>query len=136
MAALTDLQQLLATMQPRAREGEFVYVVVPDDAGQDLAGELGAEAMVREDEGMTLVVRREVADRAGLAYDFVGAWITLTVHSSLEAVGLTAAFATALTRAGISCNVVAGFHHDHLLVPVADRDRAVRVLRDLSRSGG
>jgi hypothetical protein len=59
-------------------------------------------------------------------------WITLTVHSSLEAVGLTAAFSTALGDAGISCNVLTGLHHDHVLVPVGRRDDAVTVLRELS----
>ncbi len=54
------------------------------------------------------------------------------MHSSLEAVGLTAAVSAALTEAKISCNVLAGFHHDHLLVPVADAERALEVLHELS----
>ena len=82
--------------------------------------------------GRTLVVRREVADDAGLAYDFVGCWITLTVHSSLDAVGLTAAFSSALARAGIGCNVLAGRYHDHILVPHSRREDAVAVLRALA----
>jgi hypothetical protein len=54
------------------------------------------------------------------------------VHSSLEAVGLTAAFATALSREGISCNVLAGHHHDHILVATADAERAMDVLHGLA----
>ena len=77
------------------------------------------------------MLRRQAADAAGLGYGYVAGWITLTVHSSLEAVGLTAAFATALGEAGINCNVLAGAFHDHLLVPVGDVARAVEVLRRL-----
>jgi hypothetical protein len=77
-------------------------------------------------------MRRSDADAAGLPYDFVACWITLTVHSDLEAVGLTAAFATALGERGISCNVIAGLHHDHLLVPVERKDDALKALRRLA----
>lgn len=125
---MTDLQQMLATLEPQVREGEFVYVLDPAGVVTD------PEALVREEEGTSLVVRREVADAAGLDYDFVAAWITLTVHSSLEAVGLTAAFSAALGEAGISCNVLAGLHHDHLLVPHDRRDDALAALRALARA--
>lgn len=124
MAGVTDLDELLLTLRPEVRDGEYVIVVSEAD--------LPAEATIRETEGTTLVLRREHADAAGIAYDFVAAWITLTVHSDLAAVGLTAAFSTALADAGISCNVLAGYHHDHLLVPVARRDDALEVLAALS----
>jgi hypothetical protein len=75
---------------------------------------------------------RSRAEQAGLSFDYVAAWITLNVHSALEAVGLTAAFATALGQAGISCNVIAGYYHDHLFVGQADAERAMQVLRDLA----
>jgi hypothetical protein len=68
----------------------------------------------------------------GLAYTQIFAWITLTVHSSLEAVGLTAAFSRALTEAGISCNVVAAYYHDHIFVPTRDAGQAMQVLKNLS----
>ena len=123
-----DLHTLLAALRPVTREGEYVYVLWPD--GKPLAGHIAAA--VREAEGLTVVLPRADADAMGLAYDFVAAWITLQVHSSLEAVGLTAAVSAALTEAKISCNVLAGFHHDHLLVPVADAERALEVLHELS----
>jgi hypothetical protein len=69
---------------------------------------------------------------SGLEYHFTAAWITLRVHSALDAVGLTAAVSLALTDAGISCNVVAGFHHDHLFVPHTRAADAVRVLEALA----
>lgn len=127
MAGMTDLQQMLATVEPLVRDGEWVYVSDPGPS----AALPAPEAVIVEAEGRALVVRREVADAAGLGYDFVGAWITLSVHSALEAVGLTASFSTALAEAGIGCNVLAGLHHDHILVPSAERDRAVAVLRAL-----
>ncbi len=96
-----------------------------------VAGEehVPAEATVREDEGLTLVLARERADELGLAYDFVAAWITLRLHSELDAVGLTAAFSRALADAGIGCNVLAGLRHDHLLVPADRAEEAIAVLR-------
>ena len=122
-----DLQAMLATLDATVRPDNYVYAVV--DHGHP-AVRL-ARATVREDEGLTVVLRRQDADRHGISYDFVAAWLTLTVHSSLTAVGLTAAFSHSLGVAGICCNVLAGFHHDHLLVPVADRERALDVVRSL-----
>ena len=128
MTGETNLQALLATLHPVLRDGEYVYVLWPH--GRPL--EPAIQAAVREAEGLTVVLPRETADSLGLPYDFVGAWITLQVHSEVEAVGLTAAVGKALTDARISCNVLAGFHHDHLLVPVADAPRALEVLHELS----
>lgn len=128
MSGVTDLEELIRSMRPEARDGEFVIASVP---ALDVVG-LPAEAIIREAEGPTVVLRREDADRFAIAYEFVAAWITLTVHSDLAAVGLTAAFSTALADAGISCNVLAGFHHDHLLVPVERLDDALEVLAALS----
>lgn len=128
MTGEKNLQTLLASIHPVLREGEYVYVLWPH--GRPLVG--GIEAAVREAEGLTVVLPRTEADQLGLSYDFVAAWITLQVHSSLEAVGLTAAVGAALTSAKISCNVLAGFHHDHLLVPVADAARAMGVLAELA----
>lgn len=128
MGGLRDLGALLRGLEPRLRPGRHVFVVVPDrpDPGLDPL------LVFREDEGTTLVLTQQDADDAGLAYDLVTAWITLQVHSALDAVGLTAAVSTALTQAGISCNVVAAAHHDHLFVPHDRADEAVAVLRTLS----
>jgi hypothetical protein len=130
VTGLTDLDQMIASLEPVLRDGQYVFVSVSVEA----ASALPAEATIREDEGITVVLLREHADAAGLAYDFVAGWLTLTVNSSLAAVGLTAAFSAALGDQGISCNVLAAYHHDHILVPVADAERALEVLRDLARS--
>jgi len=89
-------------------------------------------ATVREPEGISIVLDRDDADRLGLAYDYVAAWITLRVDSTLEEVGLTAAFSNCLAGARISCNVLAGLHHDHILVPVDRVDEAIGLLEELS----
>ena len=122
-----DVKQLLASLEPVQRAGEFVV----DDVA--LLEVVTTEATVSEDEGLTAVLRREQADRLGIAYDYVPAWITLRVHSALDAVGLTAAISTALADAGLSCNVIAGYHPDHLLVPADRAPDAIAVLSELSR---
>lgn len=129
MAGETDLNRLLAGLSPRLNPGEFVFCCVAAPSAEQAAAALGS---FREAEGCTLILARDDAERLGLAYDYVAAWITLQVHSALAAVGLTAAFATALTREGISCNVIAGYHHDHLFVASGDADRALAALRRLA----
>ena len=126
-----DLNALLASLEPELRPGTFVSAVVSDQAQLEA---LAPEATVREDEGLTVVVPRDRADALGLDYDYVAGWITLRVHSALDAVGLTAAVSTALADAGLSCNVIAGYHHDHLLVPADRAADALDVLTELSRA--
>ncbi|WP_296230753.1 ACT domain-containing protein [uncultured Pseudomonas sp.] len=125
----TNLARLLQSMTPRLNPGQYVFCCVPTE--HDCSG-LQPIASLRETEGLSLVLPREVADAHGLHYDYVAAWITLEVHSSLAAVGLTASFSAALAQAGISCNVVAGFHHDHIFVPSERAEQALSTLRALS----
>jgi hypothetical protein len=127
--AEADLEVLLAEMSPQRRPGIYVFVVVEDLRDVPDAKVL---ASVVETEGLALVLTRHDADRSGLAYNFIAGWITLQVQSGLHAVGLTAAVSTALADAGISCNVIAGYHHDHLLVPFERLDDALDALRRLS----
>lgn len=132
-----DLDRLISGMRPELRSGRFVFVTVPEPPGGVPAapGSANAVAWVREDEGTTLVLDQREAERLGLTYDLVAAMITLRVHSALDAVGLTAAVAGALADAGISCNVLAGYFHDHLFVPVEQGERAMAVLRALAGAG-
>lgn len=109
--------------------GRFVCGTAVDP---QLARDVEAVATVRETEGLSLVTTQQQADRVGLTYDFVAGWITLRVHPALEAVGLTAAVSTAFASAGISCNVIAGYYHDHLLVPIEKAERALLVLQKLA----
>jgi hypothetical protein len=130
MTGETDLLTLLRTMQPVLHEGAYVFCFLPEPVSLPPAELIG---LFREEEGTTVIVRREVADRRQLPYSFVAAWLTLQVHSALAAVGLTAAVAQALTAQGISCNVVAAYYHDHLFVPQADAARALAALQELAR---
>lgn len=129
-APVSDLATLLATMEPTLNPGVYVYASVP--LGTDLGG-LPLVASFREAEGLTVIAAEADAARAGLTVLFRAAWITLTVHSDLQAVGLTAAFARALGDAGISCNVMAAAFHDHLFVPVDSAQPALDALRRLQQ---
>ncbi len=123
MTGERDLAVLLSGLDARRREGEFVFATTER--------ELPAEARIVEREGTTLVLRRADAEAAGLAFEAVFAWITLEVHSSLEAIGLTAAVSSVLADAGIPCNMLAGYYHDHLLVPSDRAEEALGLLRGL-----
>jgi uncharacterized protein len=129
MTGHSDLQTLLAQMRPELNDGDYVFTTTGSGS---VPSDVHPIVSVAEEEGRTLVLRKEDADRLGLPYDYVAGWITLRVHSSLHAVGLTAAVAAEVARAGLSCNVVAGFYHDHLFVP---RDRAAQVLLLLNQMG-
>ncbi|MDO9373415.1 MAG: ACT domain-containing protein [Ferruginibacter sp.] len=123
-----NLELLLANPSPFLNDGAFVFCSLPETTTLDWRQ---AIAIFRETEGITVIVSREIAEEMKLPYETVFSWITLRVHSSLEAVGLTAAFSAALAGAAISCNVMAAYHHDHIFVPQADAARAMEVLSTL-----
>jgi hypothetical protein len=121
----TDLDAMLATLAVRRRPGVFTYIAVEVPTPGLLAA---AHAIVREGPLTTIVLPVDAAERAGQLVTVRLAWLTLTVQSSLEAVGLTAAISERLAREHIACNVLAGYHHDHLLVPVERVDDAIAAL--------
>ena len=129
---ILDLGVLLSSMEPQLQDGVFRYCTVPP--GTAVPDDCHPVVTVEEAEGTTLVLTSAEADKAGLVGDFRCSWITLTVNSALEAVGLTAAVAAALSRDEIPCNVVAGFHHDHLFVPVDRAAAAMSALRALAHT--
>jgi len=129
---VTDLRELLSTMRPALHDGEFEFCTLP--AGAVIPAGLHPVVTVAEDEGITVVVPVAEAVAGGYAETFRSAWITLTVNSALGAVGLTAAVATALTNDGISCNVVAGYHHDHLFVPTSSARATLAALEALAHT--
>lgn len=128
--AIADLTTLIRSMEPVLNPGTYVYASVP--LGTPVS-QVDCVATMREAEGLTLVVPEDTAQRLGLSVLLRCAWITLRVRSDLHAVGLTAAFATALGQAGISCNVVAGAYHDHIFVPVERADLAIAALKQLQQ---
>ncbi len=124
--AESDLTALLRTMEPMLHPDPYGFAVWRE--GVLL---ITPFATVAEDEGLTVVALLAEVWAAGMTSD-PWARISLTVHSDLAAVGLTAAFAGALGRVGISCNVIAGYHHDHLFVQWDRREEAMVALRELS----
>lgn len=113
---VSDLAGMLAGMAPVLDARAWRFVLVEGEPPAD------AFALIREEEGTTAII-------AGKGGDF--ARITPMVHSALDGVGLTAAVSGALAEAGIACNVVAGYHHDHLFVPWQRRGEALEVLQSL-----
>ena len=130
MAAISDLDALLAGLAPRLRPGRYVFLTLPED--EPVKAKWRPIMTFLEDEGRTVVLDAKVAKAAELQGSAKLAWITLDVHSDLEAVGLTAAVSGALAEAGISCNVVAAAYHDHLFVPADAAERALAVLQELA----
>lgn len=126
---VTDLGHLLRALEPELHGGEYRYCTV-----EAVPSGIDPVVVIAESEGTTLVLPKEQAEQLELAGVFPCAWITLRVPSALDAVGLTAAVATALTVDGITCNIVAGYHHDHLFVPFDRAADAMAALAALSHT--
>jgi hypothetical protein len=125
---VSDLRQMLSSMQPELNDGVYVFSSLPLDAA---VSHLPAIATFREIEGLTLIVEESLALQERLPILFRAAWITLKVHSDFAAVGLIAAFAGSLGSSSISCNVSAAAYHDHIFVPYGQAQAALAVLRSL-----
>lgn len=134
MSGETDLDRLLAGMDPELRPGVYVFATLAP--GVPAPDGLTPVMQFREAEGTTLVVERDAAAAAGIEAAFPARMITLRVHSSLEAVGFLARITTSLAEAGISVNPVSAFHHDHLFVPADRAGEALALLRGLARAAG
>ncbi len=134
MGGSKDLEYLLQSAGPALDAEHYVFVCMSATYGDH--AQWRPIASFAEDEGLTLVIREATADLQGLEYDGVFRRITLEVHSSLEAVGLTAKFAERLAMHNISANVFAGFYHDHIFVPAGDADRAMSALSSLNDRAG
>ena len=125
MSGEKNLAILLKNMKPVLNTGDFVFCTVSDIYTIDLSQIIGS---FKEKEGITLVLPKAYADELDLEYFSIMSWITLQVHSALEAVGLTAAFSKVLAENNISCNVVAGYYHDHIFVMKKDAEKAMELL--------
>jgi hypothetical protein len=128
MSGITDLEQLLASMEPSLVDGEFVFCTVKGSLAEYLM--LDILGSFKEQEGLTLILPKLQAEQAELDYEGVFRMITLNVHSSLEAVGLTAAVSNKLAERNISANVVAAYYHDHIFVQSSKADAALAALKE------
>lgn len=127
-----DISVLLQSLEPALDAQEYVFATGTETDAVRVTRPLG---VFREAEGVSLICTPDEAACAGLRGSGRFRRITLTVHSSLDAVGLTARVAHALAAEGIACNVVAAYFHDHLFVPAERADDALAALRALSASG-
>ncbi len=131
MSGVIDIELLLKSLSPNLIQTEFVFCTVSGDARDYFS--LNPISFFQESEGLTLVLEKSVALDAGLTFEGAFKQITLTVHSSLEAVGLTAAVSTKLASKGISANVIAAFYHDHFFVPTEKAHQALDALHEFNR---
>lgn len=130
MSGETEPNKLLQSMQPVLCPGEYVFCSISDRDNR--YSHLDAIAQFKETEGITLILQREQADAANLAYRSVFSMITLSVHSSLEAVGFLAAITTKLAEHKIPVNPVSAYYHDHLFVPVSRTQEVMMLLQEFS----
>lgn len=123
---------MLAGLSPELRPEPYVFctTAAASPVGEKIARAL---ALFREDEGLTLVLKVDDAVEYGFDASLPMARIVLNVFSALNGVGLTAAVAAELASHSIPCNVIAGFHHDHLFVPVHQGQRALEILQDVQQ---
>ena len=134
MTGETNLHILLKTLDPVLDERRFGFCAIERQSTPVLGFKpLG---IFEEEEGATIIATIAELESADLKFSGPWAKIGLRVHSSLTAVGLTAAVATALAGVGVSANVVAGYYHDHVFVPWETRDKALAALRRLSAGEG
>ena len=125
----SDLNKLIKGLSPKLNDGEYVFTSIKNI---ELLNTSDAICTFKEKEGFTLILERSRADQLGLRYNFIASWITLEVHSSLNAVGLTSLFTTELADNAISCNVIAGYYHDHIFVSTKDSLKTLEILNHLS----
>ncbi|QSW87641.1 MULTISPECIES: ACT domain-containing protein [Flavobacterium] len=125
-----NLNAILKNLNPVLNEGKYVYLKI--DSVEDIPFSK-ILFLFKEKEGITVVVEKQTAEDLNRSFSYIASWITLEVHSSLAAVGLTAAFSQALGNAGISCNVVAAYFHDHIFVDEKDAAKAMEVLLELKQ---
>lgn len=130
MSGETDLGRLIREMKPELHEGKYVFCTVSEFR---LSIDFEPLFLFQEQEGTTVILPKQQAEQLELPYAFISAWVTLTINSALEAIGFISAISQELAKAGISCNVVSAYYHDHLFVPIEEAQRTMTVLKMMSK---
>ena len=130
MVGISDLKTLLRSMNPKLIDEEFVFCTISETRFSQL--KITPLLIFKEEEGFTLIMKREIADSNSFAYSGIWSQIILSVHSNLTAIGFLAEITNKLAKSGISVNVVSAFYHDHLFVPFEQAHKAMILLEDLS----
>ena len=123
---------MLRNLSVGRRPGTWTMVSIGQGPDTPIGLSDEVAAVIAEAEGVTVISTVAEADRRGWPVEFKAAWLTLEIHSSLEGVGLTAAVSAALAEHGIPANMVAGYYHDHILVPEDQADTATTVITELA----
>ena len=131
MSGEVQIDTLLKNIDPEINLGEYVFCSVYNLKNINFKDVV---VYIKEKEGFTLVMEKNKAISLGLDFEFISSWITLNVHSSLNAIGFNSIISNSLSKNNISCNVIAGFYHDHLFVNKNDAKRAINILKNLSRN--
>ncbi|WP_415720650.1 ACT domain-containing protein [Photobacterium ganghwense] len=130
MSGILELESLLKSLSPELQPQEYVFCSVPNTLSEMLA--LQPIATFLEKEGLTIILPKNVAEDKDLFFSSTYKMITLTVHSSLDAVGLTASVASKLSERGISANVIAAYYHDHIFVPSQRAEEVMEALAEFT----
>ena len=131
MPGVTNLNKIIKTLSPKLNKGDYVFCTKNDLQN---INNLKVICLFKESEGYTFVLPKEYADELKLKYSYTASWITLCIHTSLEAVGLTAIISNAFTKENISCNIIAAYYHDHIFVAKEDTEKALDILNQLSET--
>ncbi|UCH04797.1 MAG: ACT domain-containing protein [Candidatus Thorarchaeota archaeon] len=132
MSGERNLNTLLKSMRPKLADGEYVFSTLAREEVEKLT--VAPLMTYVEDEGITVVLDKQLAESFDIPFGPTWSLITLTVHSDLEAVGFIARMSTELANAGISVNVVSAYYHDHLFVPPDKAEQAMKILKGLSET--
>ena len=130
MTEINDLDVLIANLNPFLSKTDYIFCTFPDTKYGDLS-ELSPIATFVEEEGLTLVISKEMAIEHKIPFSSCFQKITLNVHSGLNSVGLTATVSKCLANNGISANIIAAYHHDYIFVPSQKAQEALRILQKL-----